>query len=167
MSERISREARSRIMRAVRGRDTGPERAVRSIVHALGFRFRLHRKDLPGTPDLVLPRHRTVILVHGCFWHAHRCRAGRVEPRSNAAFWREKRLGNRRRDARVRAALRARGWTVLEIWECQLKSPDTVASRIRSALRNPKAVISRRGDSVRASRLPAAAREGRRSPGSP
>jgi DNA mismatch endonuclease (patch repair protein) len=163
VSERISTEARSRIMRSIRGRDTGPERAVRSIVHSLGFRFRLHRKDLPGTPDLVLPRHRTVILVHGCFWHAHRCRAGRVEPRSNAAFWRAKRLANRTRDARVRAALRARGWTVIEIWECQLKDPEAVARKICAALREPAAINSRPVGPAPAARLPAEVRGARRS----
>ena len=153
-------------MRAIRGRDTGPERAVRSIVHGLGFRFRLHRRDLPGTPDLVLPRHRTVILVHGCFWHAHRCRAGRSEPRSNAAFWRQKRAANRARDARVRAALRRRGWTVIEVWECQLREPEAVARRIRTILAGSRRLTGRSDGSGSASRLPAAANAARRSSGS-
>lgn len=163
MTERISPEARSRIMRSIRGRDTGPERAVRSIVHALGLRFRLHRKDLPGTPDIVLPRHRMVILVHGCFWHAHRCRAGRNEPRSNAEFWRAKRDANRARDARVRAALRKIGWKVLEIWECQLDDPETVARRVRAMIANPPALRAWRGCSGSEARLPAATRAVRRS----
>ena len=111
-------EQRSYNMSRIRGRDTKPELIVRSLVHQMGFRFRLHRKDLSGKPDLVLPRHRKVIFVHGCFWHSHRCRYGRVTPRTNAGFWQNKRLGTVARDRRNRHDLRRDGWQVLTVWEC-------------------------------------------------
>ena len=99
--------------------NTGPEIAVRRLVHGLGYRFRLHRRDLPGTPDLVLPRHRTVVFVHGCFWHQHDCRRGR-QPGSNREYWRPKLARNVERDAKARSALREMGWRVLTIWECEI-----------------------------------------------
>ena len=102
-------EQRSYNMSRIRGRDTKPELIVRSIVHQMGFRFRLHRKDLPGKPDLVLPGRGKIIFVHGCFWHMHRCRYGRVVPKTNAEFWQAKRQGNMDRDRRNRRALRADG----------------------------------------------------------
>ena len=105
-------------MSRIRGANTKPEMLVRSLVHQMGFRFRLHRRDLPGKPDLVLPRHRKVIFVHGCFWHCHNCRFGRVTPKANADFWREKRSGNAARDRRNLSRLRRDGWKVLVIWEC-------------------------------------------------
>lgn len=109
-------------MRRVKATDTGPERIVRRLVHSLGYRYRLHRRDLPGCPDLVLPRYRTVIFVHGCFWHMHSCKAGRKAPKTNAEYWQAKRDRNRRRDARVRRQLRRQGWRVLTVWECQTRS---------------------------------------------
>jgi DNA mismatch endonuclease (patch repair protein) len=93
--------------------------------HVLRYGFRLHQRDLPGKPDLVLTRHRKIILVHGCFWHVHQCRYGRVQPRTRPAFWRNKREGNRERDQRQRRLLRQLGWKVLIVWECELKKlPD-------------------------------------------
>jgi DNA mismatch endonuclease (patch repair protein) len=128
--DRITAAQRSKVMRAIRGTDTAPERAVRSLVHGLGLRFRLHRRDLPGSPDLVLPRHRAAVFVHGCFWHAHSCRFGRSRPATNAAFWRDKLARNQARDRRVIRALRRRGWRVLVIWECQLRDRESVRRRI-------------------------------------
>jgi len=117
-------EQRSFNMSRIRGRDTKPELLVRSIVHQLGFRFRLHHRDLPGKPDLVLSRHRKIIFVHGCFWHMHRCRYGRVTPRTNAEFWQEKRQSTVARDRRNRQALRKQGWEILTVWECWTRDPD-------------------------------------------
>ena len=111
--------ARSELMRRVRGKDTTPERAVRRVAHALGYRFRLHRRDLPGTPDLVFPRLRRAIFVHGCFWHRHEGCARTTTPKTRAAYWREKFEQNIRRDRRNLAALRRLGWSVLVVWECQ------------------------------------------------
>jgi DNA mismatch endonuclease (patch repair protein) len=107
-------------MAAVKGRDTTPELAVQRMVHALGFRFRLHAGDLPGKPDIVLRRLRAVIFVHGCFWHRHACKYGRATPQTRAAFWAEKFARNVARDRTTRRQLRRAGWRVLIIWECQL-----------------------------------------------
>ena len=114
-------QERSRIMSMIRGKDTKPEKVVRSIVHRLGYRFRLYRRDLPGTPDLVLPRWRAVVFVHGCFWHMHSCKRGTSTPKKNAARWRLKREGNRKRDRRTVTALKRDGWRVVVIWECDLR----------------------------------------------
>jgi DNA mismatch endonuclease (patch repair protein) len=123
-------EQRSRNMAAIRGKNTTPEIAVRSLLHLLGYRFRLHRKDLPGKPDIVLPRHNAVIFVHGCFWHCHACRYGRVKPATRADFWAAKRQSNVDRDRRNRAALRKLGWRVLVLWECEIANPDRLRSRL-------------------------------------
>lgn len=113
---------RSEQMRLVRARDTKPELIVRRALHAAGLRFRLHAKDLPGKPDIILRRRRTVIFVHGCFWHRHPdpdCRRARL-PKTRREFWESKLNGNRSRDETVRARLEKKGWRVIEIWECQL-----------------------------------------------
>jgi DNA mismatch endonuclease, patch repair protein len=108
-------------MSGIRGRDTGPELAVRRAAHRLGYRFRLHRRDLPGTPDLTFPRLAKVLFVHGCFWHRHEgCRLA-YEPKSNGEFWRRKFAGNVARDTRTAAELRDRGWEVLTVWECEVR----------------------------------------------
>ena len=112
-------EDRSRVMRAVKSRDTGPEMAVRRLVHSMGYRYRLHRKDLPGKPDLVFPSRRKAIFVHGCFWHGHTCRRGDRQPKTNAAYWSSKIARNRERYERQRAELDRDGWRVLTVWECQ------------------------------------------------
>ena len=119
-----SKQQRSFNMSRIRGKDTKPEMIVRSLVHQMGFRFRLHRKDLPGKPDLVLPRHQKIIFVHGCFWHMHRCRYGRVVPKTNAEFWQAKRGGNVQRDRKHLKALRQDGWQTLVIWECWTRNPE-------------------------------------------
>lgn len=108
-------------MTAVRSRDTGPEMVVRSLVHRLGFRFRLHRKDLPGKPDLVLPRHRKIILVHGCFWHQHPGCPRATMPQTRRDFWESKLARNRERDQAVQNALEQAGWRVLIVWECETR----------------------------------------------
>jgi len=117
---------RSENMRAIRGKNTKPEIEVRSLVHKLGYRFRLHRPDLPGKPDLAFPARRKVIFVHGCFWHSHACKPGLI-PRSNRDFWLPKLRLNKSRDRRTLKQLAREGWNALVIWECELK--DTRALR--------------------------------------
>ena len=127
-------EQRSLNMSRIRGTDTKPEMRVRSLLHGMGFRYRLHVKDLPGKPDLVFPRAKAVLFVHGCFWHMHRCKYGKPAPATNASFWAEKRRGNRERDKRNRRSLRAEGWQVFEIWECQIKHEETMRAKLASFL---------------------------------
>lgn len=131
--DRLTGQQRSRIMGRVRGKDTAPEMAVRRLAHQLGFRFRLHRRDLPGTPDMVFPRLRKVVLVHGCFWHSHICPAGRA-PTSNTAFWNTKLDRNARRDAENEDALRHLGWSVLVVWECETRKSGNLDARLRAFL---------------------------------
>ena len=117
-------------MRRITKTDTKPEFAVRRAAHRLGYRFRLHRRDLPGTPDLVFPRLRKVILVHGCFWHQHvGCRLAR-QPKSRPDYWLPKLERNRKRDAETQAALRELGWDVLVVWECQVRADEDAAALI-------------------------------------
>lgn len=125
---------RSRVMRAVKGKNTRPEQAVRSLLHFLGYRFRLHRRDLPGFPDIILPGRKAVILVHGCFWHGHDCKRGSRTPKANADYWVSKIGRNMARDARTRAALEAQGWRVLVVWECEIKDAETLAAKLRAFL---------------------------------
>jgi DNA mismatch endonuclease (patch repair protein) len=123
-------EQRSRIMRSVGTHDTGPELVVRKVVHGLGLRFRLHGKTLPGKPDIVLPRHRAVIFVHGCFWHGHGCPKGKL-PKSKLDFWTAKIERNRERDASCVRALRASGWRVLTVWQCQTRNLEALRGRLK------------------------------------
>ena len=118
-------------MAEIRSANTKLEVRVRSALHALGFRFRLHRKDLPGRPDIVLPKYRTAIFVHGCFWHCHRCRYGSVTPATRAEFWAAKRGGNVERDRRNARALRKLGWRVLTLWECEVRTAEAALQRVR------------------------------------
>lgn len=134
MADRLAPEARSRLMSRVRGKDTGPELAVRRAAHAAGFRFRLHRRDLPGTPDLVFPRFKAAIFVHGCFWHGHGCKKGRL-PKSREDYWGPKIAANRARDAVKQAQLEAAGWRVLTIWQCEIGAPEGLAARIAGFLK--------------------------------
>lgn len=120
-------------MQSVGSRHTGPELAVRSLVHRLGYRFRLHGRDLPGKPDLVFAGRRKVVFVHGCFWHGHRCRKAKV-PKSNVAFWRDKMRNNRARDWRNLKALEKLGWGSLVLWQCELKDISTIRRRILAFL---------------------------------
>lgn len=130
MADTLTPEQRSARMSLIKGKDTQPELLVRRALHAAGFRFRLHRKDLPGRPDLVLPKYRAAIFIQGCFWHAHHCQKGRI-PGTRSEFWKAKFESNKKRDARNIRALRKDGWRVACIWECQL----TTADRREKALR--------------------------------
>lgn len=112
-------------MTAIRSRDTKPELVVRRITHRLGYRFRLHRSDLPGQPDLTFPGRRKIIFVHGCFWHRHRCKAGRSMPKCRTEFWKQKFDNNVARDKINLRRLRRQGWKVLVVWECQTKLADS------------------------------------------
>lgn len=121
---------RSALMARVKGKNTAPELIVRRLVHAGGFRFRLHRRDLPGSPDLVFPRYRAVIFVHGCFWHRHEGCSRTTTPKTRTAFWNNKFEANVARDARVAAELEQQGWRVLVLWECETKNPGHLADRV-------------------------------------
>lgn len=128
--DNLTQADRSRTMSRVRSTNTKPEIVVRRVLHGLGLRFRLHRSDLPGKPDIVLARHRTIVLVHGCFWHGHNCRRGAREPKQNGDYWRAKRERNMARDRSNIQALKATGWKVEVIWECELKTLDCVRNRL-------------------------------------
>lgn len=118
----FTKEKRSEIMRKVKSKDTGPEKKVRSLLHSLGFRFRIHRKDLPGKPDIVLPKYKTVIFVHGCFWHGHEdCKLART-PKSRQFYWVDKIKKNSERDLKNQKELSNLGWNVLILWECKIRS---------------------------------------------
>lgn len=130
----LTKEQRSRNMAAIKCKDTTPERIVRSLLHQMGFRYSLHRKDLPGKPDIVLVSRKKIIQVHGCFWHVHRCKYGRVVAAQNAEFWRSKRLSNVERDERNRKLLRRAGWDVLTIWECWTRDAESLQRRLRTFL---------------------------------
>jgi len=129
VSDVFGQEKRSSVMRAVKGRGTHPELAVRRLIWSLGGRYRLNRADLPGKPDIVLGRRRLAIFVHGCFWHGHDCARGARVPKANRAYWTAKVAGNRGRDAAARAALEAAGWRVETVWECALRHPEALAAR--------------------------------------
>lgn len=120
MPDVVDRQTRSRMMSGIRGKDTKPEITVRKGLHARGFRYRLHDKTVAGKPDLILPRYRAAIFVHGCFWHQHGCHLFKM-PSTRREFWMEKLAANRKRDAKVRTALLNSGWRILTIWECALK----------------------------------------------
>ena len=127
-------EQRSAVMRRVKGRDTKPELIVRQTLTRLGARYRLHRKDLPGAPDLVMPGRRLAIFVHGCFWHGHDCARGARVPKANRDYWLGKVGRNRERDAQSLEALTALGWRVETIWECELKDRAALEARLRALL---------------------------------
>jgi DNA mismatch endonuclease (patch repair protein) len=124
---------RSRNMAEIRGKDTVPEIAVRRMLHGMGLRFRLHRKDLPGRPDIVLSKHRMVVFVHGCFWHRHEGCPYTTTPKTRQEFWLTKFDANVARDRRNQAELERLGWRVFLVWECELRKPDTLRHRIAEA----------------------------------
>ncbi len=134
MPDRFTHEQRSAVMARVQGRDTNPERIVRGLLHRMGYRFRLHRGDLPGKPDIVLPRYHKVVFVHGCFWHGHGGCPRARRPASNVEFWNRKIDANIARDARVALQLREAGWDVLTVWECQLRDVATLRRRLEGFL---------------------------------
>lgn len=129
-------EVRSRTMRAVKGKNTKPELLVRCLIHRLGYRYRLHRKDLPGKPDLAFPGRRKAIFIHGCFWHGHDCRRGARVPKTNRDYWVTKIRRNQDRDASHLQELKQMGWDVLTIWECQLGELESVTDLIVAFLEN-------------------------------
>lgn len=148
MADVVSPEVRSRMMSGIRGKDTKPEWLVRRALHARGFRYRLHARKLAGRPDLVLPRYRAAIFVHGCFWHGHDCRYFRL-PATRTAFWEGKISRNRSNDLRNRASLLEAGWRVAEIWECALRGKGHDANAVADALaewiRGDEALLEIRG----------------------
>lgn len=134
MKDHLSGEQRSAHMRLIRGRNTLPERRVRQLLHAMGYRFRLHRRDLPGSPDIVLPKHRIAIFVHGCFWHQHEgCRLARL-PKSRHDYWLPKFERNARRDREAARQLRALGWRPLVVWECETARAETLQTKLTRLL---------------------------------
>lgn len=139
MPDIVDRATRSRMMSGIRGKDTKPELEVRRFLHRLGFRYRLHDKRLPGRPDVVLPRYRTVVFVHGCFWHQHRGCKLATTPGTNAAFWQNKLQGNVTRDQRQQSALTELGWRSLTVWECEIGDLSALPRQITAAV-DPDAV---------------------------
>lgn len=138
MTDVFTARKRSEVMSKIKGRDTGPELAVRSLLHRMGYRFRLNRKDLAGKPDIVLPRYRTVVFVHGCFWHRHKdCRFA-YTPKSRIDFWHAKFESNIVRDSKVKADLERSGWRVIIVWECELRQPDELCNRLNVSLRSAR-----------------------------
>ena len=127
MVDTVSKQRRSEIMSAVKSKNTRPEIIVRSFLHRKGFRFRLHPSRMPGKPDLVFPKYKTVLFIHGCFWHAHHNCPGNRIPKSNIKFWKDKILGNSKRDSENVLKLLANGWRVLVIWECQVKKVELLS----------------------------------------
>jgi DNA mismatch endonuclease (patch repair protein) len=138
-----SPEQRSRIMRSVRSRNTGPELIVRRMLHSLGLRFRLHRRDLAGRPDIVLPGRNAVVFVHGCFWHGHECSKGKL-PKSRIGFWTDKIERNRKRDAESVRSLRSDGWRVLTVWQCEIKDASKLRARLGRFFAKPTNTIRKR-----------------------
>jgi len=124
---------RSRLMAKIKSKDTTPELCVRSLLHRLGYRFRLHRNDLPGKPDIVLPKHKKIILVQGCFWHGHDCKLA-SKPKSNQDYWGNKIRKNRERDEKNLQLLKAAGWSVLLLWECDIRKFEGLETRLKKFL---------------------------------
>lgn len=135
MRDRLSKARRSWNMSRIRGMDTGPEIVVRRLLHRMGYRFRVHVRELPGKPDVVLPKYRTVVFVHGCFWHRHRGCKNCTTPTNNRDFWMKKLEGNAVRDRIKRAQLRKLGWRVVVVWECELAQGFELGLRLQSLLK--------------------------------
>lgn len=132
--DRLTPEQRSRNMANIKSKNTKPEKTVRSLLHAAGYRFRLHRKDLPGSPDLVLPKYNTVIFIHGCYWHRHSgCRRAST-PKTNTKFWQSKFDANVKRDSVAKQAIEKAGWNVIIVWECETRTPDVLLKRLKAEL---------------------------------
>ena len=125
----FTKEKRSQIMSKIKGKDTKPEKVVRSLLHQMGYRFRLHRRDLPGNPDIVLPKHKKVIFVHGCFWHGHKDCPRAKRPSTNKKFWNEKLSKSIKRDTFNQKKLKEMGWLTLIIWQCEMKESKNLQSK--------------------------------------
>jgi DNA mismatch endonuclease (patch repair protein) len=132
--DRLTKARRSWNMSRIHGKDTAPEKVVRSLLHRMGYRFRLHGKKLPGRPDIVLPKHRTVVFVHGCFWHRHRGCKRSTTPMHRRGWWLKKLEGNSARDKANGRALAQIGWRVIVVWQCHLANPAKVAAKLRHSL---------------------------------
>ena len=138
LADHVDKHKRSEIMAKVRSRDTGPEMQVRRSLHRTGYRFRVHRTDLPGCPDLLFPRHRIALFVHGCFWHSHGCRKSKL-PKSNVAYWSDKIQRNVNRDSRVRIQLEQQGWKWRVIWQCEIAfGLERIAKELGEGAPSPK-----------------------------
>ncbi len=131
----VSKEKRSEMMSRIRGKDTVPEKQVRALLHRMGYRFRLYVKNLPGQPDIVLPKYRTVILVHGCFWHRHLGCKYAYQPKSRKEFWQKKFQENIERDKQKEKALQFLGWKVIIIWECELEDPKKIEKKLKRLIK--------------------------------
>ena len=131
----LTKKQRSYCMSRIRKTDSAPELLVRQILHRLGYRFRLYRKDLPGCPDIVLPKYKKIIFVHGCWWHRHNCHLGRRTPKSRTKYWLPKLAANKKRDKENRSKLLKLGWKILVVWECQIKKPERITDKIISFLK--------------------------------
>ncbi len=136
MVDQLSPDGRSALMGRIKGKDTQPEQIVRRLTYRLGYRFRLHRRDLPGCPDLVFSGRRKVIFVHGCFWHRHSGCSRTHNPKSNQIYWRPKLARNVQRDQAARKALKTVGWEVLIVWECETAHLEPLEKRLRQFLEN-------------------------------
>ena len=134
MTDVFTPEQRSRVMARVRGKNTRPELAVRRLLWRAGHRYRLHRRDLPGSPDIAFIGRRLAVFVHGCFWHGHDCSRGARAPKQNAEYWRAKIARNRARDTAAEVALAAQGWRTLTVWECELKDEPALLARLDQAI---------------------------------
>ena len=139
----FSKKTRSKIMACVKSENTAPERLVRSLIHRLGFRFRLNKRDLPGKPDIVLTRLRTVVFVHGCFWHGHKCARGHRLPKANASYWRKKIARNRVRDRANLMALKTDHWKAVVVWECEIKDREKLVRKMQSHLSSDRTLGDR------------------------
>ena len=135
MADIVTPEKRSLMMAGIKGKNTKPELVIRSGLHALGYRYRIHVKDLPGKPDLVFPKYKAVLFVHGCFWHGHDCPRGSRVPKANRDYWLAKVARNTARDQRNRTDLEAAGWQVETVWECQMKDRAALKARLAARLK--------------------------------
>jgi DNA mismatch endonuclease (patch repair protein) len=136
MTDVFSPEKRSQVMAAIGQKNTKPEMVVRRLLHRLGYRFRIHRKDLPGKPDIVFPGRRKIVLIHGCYWHGHGCRVGRL-PKSRTEYWLPKIQANQARDSKNIASLQEAGWSVLVLWECDIRAANGLESTLSTFLGLP------------------------------
>jgi DNA mismatch endonuclease (patch repair protein) len=150
MPDNLTVDQRRRCMQAIRSRHTQPEIIARCFLHRLGFRFRLHVAQLPGRPDIVLPRFKTVIFVHGCFWHSHRCSRA-VVPKTRQNYWVPKLNNTRQRDIRHKRLLKKYGWEVITVWECEVQNSRMLTKRLQSLIRSRRRISRRRPRSQRVS----------------
>jgi DNA mismatch endonuclease (patch repair protein) len=145
MTDTRTPEQRRRIMQSVKGKNTGPEKAVRHLLYSQGYRYRIHYKKLPGRPDIVFPGKKKAIFVHGCFWHNHGCDKGKA-PKSRPEFWQPKMKANRERDASQVSDIEALGWSVLTVWQCDLRTPEELGERLTRFLAEDSEVRSTNGE---------------------